>query len=367
MSQAQCEWPLCKYHLHDFVKTSPVPGSFLMWSQTPTMPRQTLCGPSLLPLPVLSPLCNPPLLCTQLTACCQVLAACCSVFVNGLSATHHRTFTISLHGILSDLRVLSVLQICLGLLLPTYSIAGNEEQRMQFHCYAVGQCFPHCMLDSNEIVRLIGSLLRVLFTMMLQAMCMQKSTIRLFLLVIKRPEMSFSQLLGLPHPLIQEVCTCLVRVAFIRAVCVTPLLEEAEGEPQYNSKNPKKFLQWSAHVDLKAGEPLLNTVKPSHVGMATALPNVREKIKATDHASPAPLLPPTPGRMVPEEVICYWADHEGAEDGDEILVVCFCGTLCLSRSCYLIRILLCWLSVWWNQRVNRGSEKPWMYTHALST
>ena len=57
---------------------------------------------------------------------------------------------------------------------------------MHLHYYAVGQCFPHCMLDSNEIVRLIGSFLRVLFTMMLQAMCMQKSAIRLFLLVIKR-------------------------------------------------------------------------------------------------------------------------------------------------------------------------------------
>lgn len=40
------------------------------------------------------------------------------------------------------------------------------------------------MLDSNEIVRLIGSLLRVLFTMKLQAMRMQKSTVNLFLLVI---------------------------------------------------------------------------------------------------------------------------------------------------------------------------------------
>lgn len=171
-----------------------------MWSQAPAMPRQPLCGPSLLPLLVLSPLCSLPLPCTQLTACCQILAACCSVFVNELSATHHRTFTISLRGILSALCVFSVLQICLGLLLPTYSTAGNEEQRMQLHCYAVGQCFPHCMLDSNEIVRLIGSLLRVLFTMMLQAMCMQKSTIRLFLLVIKRARDGFLPASESPPP-----------------------------------------------------------------------------------------------------------------------------------------------------------------------
>lgn len=42
-------------------------------------------------------------------------------------------------------------------------------------------------------------------------------------------------------------------------------------------------------MDLKAGEPLLNAVKPSCVCRATALPNFRVKIKASDHASPASL------------------------------------------------------------------------------
>lgn len=79
---------------------------------------------------------------------------------------------------------------------------------------------------------------------------------------------------------------------------------------------------------------MLNAVKPSCAGRAATLPNFREQIKASDHVSSSTTTLPAslqqkPAGAVREEVICCWADHEGAEDGDEMLVVCFCGTFCL--------------------------------------
>lgn len=127
-------------------------------------------------------------------------------------------------------------------------------------------------------------------------------------------------------------------------MCVSPLPEETEGDPPYSSKNPKMFLQWSINGSegRRAAAKCCQALMCVQGNCSPKLQSENQSLRSCFSCLPAA----EPGRAVWEEVICCWAGHEGAEDGDEMLAVCFCGTLCLSRSCYSIRILLYWLSVW---------------------
>lgn len=185
MSQAQHEWPLCKCQLHYSGKASPGLACFLKKSQTFTMPRLPLIPhlPCTGHLPASSPTalwkaCSPEsssgvdsllVLCPRRSPPARrralsqrpaqprgglqqshpgeaMLRTCvrgyCGALVWGLlmrvdeKTPGHGTFFIRLHAILSALHAFSLLHIYVGLLMPTYLIAGNVNAPSL--SYAVG-------------------------------------------------------------------------------------------------------------------------------------------------------------------------------------------------------------------------------------